>query len=128
MSILIEEVSLAAVTNVTIDEKGRHSRTFRFPAGFVGFGGHFPDQAILPGVVQLVAAQNVAQNGPAADKVLKRVENAKFLLRIGPKEDVCVSCRFSQKGNETVAETRVECNRGVAALFNLVYSTGSEES
>ncbi|NLV23490.1 MAG: hypothetical protein GXY54_01745 [Deltaproteobacteria bacterium] len=121
MNRLSDEISLAAVTHVTTGEDGRLSGKFRFGDSFVGFGGHFPGAPIVPGVVQVMAAQNVAQNGPLIGMVLKRVENAKFFLQIRPREIICVSCRFREKGNETVAEARVECDRGVAALFNLIY-------
>ena len=122
MRSLSKEISQAALAEAARDQKGRLFRAFRFPARFIGFGGHFPEHPTLPGIVQILAAQNVAENGPAAGMALKRMENGKFHLQIGPDEEIIVTCGFAEKGKELVTDVRIECARGLTALFQLIFS------
>jgi 3-hydroxyacyl-[acyl-carrier-protein] dehydratase len=121
MSRLKNETSLAAVTPVEIDEEGRLNRTYRFPVDFVGFSGHFPGYSIVPAIVQVMAAQHLAESGLAADMRLRGVKNAKFFLQLRPEWEITVQCRLQPREDETCAEVRLRCEQGLAASFTLIF-------
>jgi 3-hydroxyacyl-[acyl-carrier-protein] dehydratase len=128
MSRLKNETSLAAVSPVEIDEEGRLNRTYRFPADFVGFSGHFPGYAIVPAIVQVMAAQHLAETHLPADMRLRGVKNAKFFLQLRPESDIAVQCRLQPREDETLVEARLTCEQGLAASFTLTFSPGRSEA
>lgn len=104
-------------------EPGVAERVFRFGAHFPGFAGHFPGFAILPAVVQVLTAAAVAEALRGVPLVFGAVENAKFLLQIGP--EVAVSVRCSQ-GKGSAVEARIHVPEGLAASFRLVFEPPQE--
>lgn len=70
--------------------------SFIFPPEFVGFKGHFPDNPLLPGIVQIMLARYTAARGH--DQYLYRIKRCKFLQPIKPQETVTV--RVQSRGTE----------------------------
>jgi len=61
---------------------------FVFPSSFCGFGGHFPNQPILPAIVQLAMVRYLAERLLARPLLLKNIGRAKFMAMIQPDEMV----------------------------------------
>jgi 3-hydroxymyristoyl/3-hydroxydecanoyl-(acyl carrier protein) dehydratase len=63
----------------------------RFPAGAAYFAGHFPGQPIVPGVVLIDAAVQVAARATGRPLRLLRLAHAKFVRAVGPDQEAVLS-------------------------------------
>lgn len=97
---------------------------FRFPAAFVGFEGHFPGYPVLPALVQVLAAQHAVEAARGGSLRLVGVENAKFLIQLGPEQEIRVRCRQRSAEGELRVEARLTVGEGVAASFVLKFEEG----
>jgi 3-hydroxyacyl-[acyl-carrier-protein] dehydratase len=122
MSKLKSEIARAAVSAVEVDEEGRLNRVYRFSADFVGFAGHFPGYSIVPAIVQVMAAQYLAESHLSADLRLRGVKNAKFFVQLRPELDITVQCRLQPREEETLVEARLTSDQALAASFTLIFS------
>ncbi len=89
-----EAVRKALVQEPSVTGEGVAVGRCRFDADFPGFSGHFPGRPLLPAVVQVMAALQVAAgawNDISAEAV--SVEKAKFLLPVVPGEEVEIHCQ-----------------------------------
>ena len=64
-----------------------HEARVRFPANAPYFAGHFPGQPIVPGVVLIDAAVQVAAQATGRPLRLLRLAHAKFLQAVGPDQE-----------------------------------------
>jgi len=122
MNKLKNEVAQATVAPVKEDEEGAVMSIYRFPADFVGFAGHFPGYAIVPAIVQVLAAQQLAESRLPGGMRLSGVRSAKFFLQLPPEQDITVECRLQPKESEVHVATRLTCEQGLAASFTLTFS------
>ena len=90
----------------------------RIPAGLIWFQGHFPDQPVLPGVVQVHWAAKLSAIIFAGLPGFSSMSNLKFKTMITPELDVDLSLQL--KRSERRANI-VFSYQGDA----LVYSSGS---
>lgn len=123
MNRLKNEVAQAAVAPVKVDEEGALSRIYRFPADFVGFAGHFPNYAIVPAIVQVLAAQHLAESRLSADMRFNGVKGAKFFIQLLPEQDITVECCMQPRDSELHFASRLTCEKGLAASFTLMFSS-----
>ena len=63
----------------------------RFPAGAAYFAGHFPGQPIVPGVVLIDAAVQIAARATGRPLRLLRLAHAKFVQAVGPDQEAVLS-------------------------------------
>lgn len=128
MSRLKSEIARAAVSSVEMDDEGGLSCTYRFPAEFVGFSGHFPGYAIVPAIVQVLTAQQLAETRLSVDMRLSGVKNAKFFLQLPPEQDITVQNRLKPGTDETLVEARLHSDQILAASFTLIFSQERAEA
>jgi 3-hydroxyacyl-[acyl-carrier-protein] dehydratase len=126
MSRMRQAIAGAAQGPVNFPEDGVAERKFLFGKDFLGFSGHFPGQPILPAVVQVLVAAGVAEALLGDSGVVQTVENAKFLLPIGPEVEVSVLCQRRKTSGPPAAEVRVLVQEGAAASFRLVFGEETE--
>jgi len=92
--------------------------TFFFPEAFVGFDGHFPDNPMLPGIAQIIAATlTVHPEGPSRMRQIKR---AKFVSIIRPRETMTVEARYCEVEDGTLVTAACSTDNGVCAQLKLV--------
>ena len=93
MDLMRESVRKALVQEPLVTGEGIAVGRCRFDADFSGFSGHFPGRPLLPAVVQVMAALQVA-SGAWSDMTVEAVsvEKAKFLLPVVPGEEVEIRC------------------------------------
>lgn len=101
MPCLNQELRACAAENIRRLDDGSRAMTFTFPPDFTGFSGHFPDNPILPGVVQAMAAALCASEGRTTH--LAGLSRAKFLLPISAGAVVDVVAGPVVNGKATVA-------------------------
>jgi 3-hydroxyacyl-[acyl-carrier-protein] dehydratase len=116
---LREAIRGSALGRVHVTEPDVAVGRFRFEAGFAGFEGHFPGRPLLPAVVQLMAALQVAEEawGLGAGGGLS-VDRAKFLLPLEPGAEVQVQC--TRRAGGAALQVRVHGEEGLAGSFTLI--------
>lgn len=122
MSKLRTEVAAAMTGPLAVDNDGWRVGRFRFAPDFTGFQGHFPEFPIVPAIVQVLAAQQVAETGLGGPLRFGAVENAKFLMQIRPEQEITVRCRIKPRDESTLAECKLLCAGEIAAVFTLEFS------
>lgn len=70
-----------------------------FPADFVGFQGHFPDQPILPGILELAALRLLVERVVERDLRLVEATRLKFRAVVRPGDEVVVAGNIGQRGD-----------------------------
>lgn len=83
---------------------------FFFTPDFAGFHGHFPDNPLLPGIVQIMLARYTAAQGRSA--LLSRVKRCKFSHPIGPGQTVLVQVRAGRAEKEyqaAISSNEIAC-------------------
>lgn len=63
----------------------------RFPANAPYFAGHFPGQPVVPGVVLIDAAVQVAAQATGRPLRLLRLAHAKFVQAVGPDQEAVLN-------------------------------------
>ena len=91
---------------------------FFFPETFVGFDGHFPNNPMLPGIAQIIAATLVVH--PEGSSRIRQIKRAKFVSIVRPGETMTVEAHY--RGVEGGALVTAECStdNGVCAQLKLV--------
>ena len=84
---------------ITVDESNEVEGTFIFPPDFSAFEGHFPDQPVLPAVVQLAAVRLLASRQLGIRLIPTGVQRAKFKSIILPKMSMTIRLRLKENGN-----------------------------
>jgi 3-hydroxyacyl-[acyl-carrier-protein] dehydratase len=124
---LNQAVRAAAVEAPHATGAGCAAGRYRFDPDFAGFSGHFPERPLLPAVVEIMAALQVAGEAwgdPGSDVLF--VEKAKFLRPVAPGEEVEVRCERKPFGQGTGVEAKVFAGDELAASFFVATGPGTE--
>lgn len=118
-------VVAAALAPPTIrrDDDGTLTATQRylFADDFLGFQGHFPGAPILPGVVQNLLGHCFCEAVAGRSLELFGIDNAKFMLQLGPQMEIIVSGTFKVKGDNLVAAIKLDVAAGTASAYQLTF-------
>lgn len=68
----------------------KSSKCFKFTGKERFFQGHFPEAAILPGVIQLEFAHRLAEESLGMPLTLKAVKKMKFVKVIQPTDEITI--------------------------------------
>lgn len=95
---------------------------YRFPAGFTGFQGHFPDKPVLPAVCMVQAVLVMFEQAQARTVELKSLVSAKWQAPVAPDAEIEVRAQAQPGDNGTTAvKARImEGPRAVADMKLLV--------
>ncbi|MBN2143102.1 MAG: hypothetical protein JW774_00615 [Candidatus Aureabacteria bacterium] len=63
-----------------------------FPADFPAFSGHFPDEKILPAVVQVMSIKMMMEKVTRATLCVRAVSKARFKNPVLPDQTLRISC------------------------------------
>ena len=125
MNELLRGIAASAVDGITTGGTDQVVRRYRFSADFAGFAGHFPGYPILPAIVQLQCVVCLAGEHTGMPLRLAAVEDAKFLLPIGPDQEILVQYRL-RPGGKSLYDARLTVADQLAATF-LVELVRAEE-
>ena len=117
MSYLMNEVRACATAQPRSIDIDTREMSFVFPATFSGFNGHFPDRAILPAMVQIMAGILTAGNGSPMN--LLRMGRAKFMRIVKPGETMTAVARISRKDDIVRADVQLHIDTEPCASFPL---------
>jgi 3-hydroxyacyl-[acyl-carrier-protein] dehydratase len=99
---------------------------FRFPSDFVGFAGHFPNESILPAVVQIgmgiYLAEVLHRSKSRGKLVLVAVQRAKFMQKLAPEQTIIAHCR-RRKGDKNTFDVVLTVNEAPASSFTLAFTS-----
>jgi len=118
----IEQALSKSLTEYTVNrgEDISVNGTFVFQPDFPCFQGHFPDQAILPGIIQMAAVRSLAIKALNRQLVPTAAGRIKFRGFIQPKEQISINVNLKKSqmkwraifkissGNDTVSTGRID--------------------
>jgi 3-hydroxyacyl-[acyl-carrier-protein] dehydratase len=121
MNTLKRAIISSAIDAMHIPETGVAIKHYCFSPDFIGFSGHFPGFPVLPAIVQVLTVLTLAEEMKGCPLELVTVERAKFLLRLGPSQEIEVQCRECKVGKKPGFEGRLRVTEGLAATFFVTY-------
>jgi 3-hydroxymyristoyl/3-hydroxydecanoyl-(acyl carrier protein) dehydratase len=96
---------------------------FSFPPSFAGFGGHFPGNPVLPGIVQLSTIRYAAEQ--AVQKRLRpvNINRTKFRAMIKPDQQVHIRLDFKAVGGQYHGRFQIrDSNKEMIASGQYIFS------
>ncbi len=87
------------IIDITSDESGINAIIKLNPNHEV-YKGHFPDQAVVPGVIQLQIVKEILENHLDKKVFMGSVPQVKYLIPITPEEITELSISINYKNNE----------------------------
>ncbi|MCP4669122.1 MAG: 3-hydroxyacyl-ACP dehydratase [Deltaproteobacteria bacterium] len=127
MNAIKRAIHASAVGPMAAEAKVSATKRYCFSPDFIGFSGHFPGYPILPAFVQIMMACSLAEELQGRALELATIEKAKFLLEIGPDQEIVVQIRDRTIGTRPGCEVRLVVKDGVAASFRMSFE-GEEAS
>jgi 3-hydroxyacyl-[acyl-carrier-protein] dehydratase len=93
MNEILQGIAEAKLCAVTTDDSGTLEGHYLFTELFAGFGGHFPENPILPAIVEIMTVVSLVGEQKGNRQRLVAVEDAKFLNPVRPNQELLVRCR-----------------------------------
>ncbi len=87
------------ITNLTSIEMGINA-TIKLNPNHEVYKGHFPGQAVVPGVIQLQIVKEILENHLDKELFMGSVSQVKYLIPITPEEINELNISISYKNNE----------------------------
>ncbi len=98
----------------------------RLPSDYVGFAGHFPNEPILPAVVQISIGVYLAEllhRSESRDKlVLNSVQRAKFMQKLAPGQTIIAHC-CRRAGDNHAFDVALTVDEAPASSFTLAFTS-----
>ncbi|WP_034763926.1 hypothetical protein [Chrysiogenes arsenatis] len=91
------------------------TQPYRFPVSFVGFQGHFPDNPVLPAVIQIETLLALAEAWCDTTLQLQKITQAKFSAMITPDTEVQAKIQITEKESALTMKGQIISTQGVAA-------------
>lgn len=117
MSQLRTELASNIVAPAVKHVDGWH-QSYMLPVSFAGFEGHFPDNPVVPAVVQLLMGALVAEAVAGRTLTVVQVAKAKFLHPLRPLEDINLRC-VPDPDDALRCQIQLTGAAGTAAVFRL---------
>ena len=120
-----DRVSLALLADV-ISQRNfdrmplRVSAKLCCPPDFPAFEGHFPDQPVLPAVIQMAVVRTLAAEAINRPLYIEKAERVKFKNMVRPDETVFVEVEMNTVGGKWQAEFHLKNNRNTIAAGKLL--------
>ncbi len=120
-----EEIAAAAVGPIQATADGGQQE-YCFSREFAGFSGHFPDYPVFPAVLQMLVAQQLAEQlaGERLDGLV--VERAKFMRQLGPGEALTVKIRLARQPGPLQVHADLAVPAGTVSRFTLIFKDGTD--
>lgn len=117
----LTQETMRCLIQLTGKDQGGLAGTFAFPSDYLGFGGHFPGNPVLPGVCMVQAAVVMQAAWHHVPVTLGDVVSAKWFAPVKPGMELVFESGAPHAGSAerpgTVIKTRISCqNEKVAEL------------
>ena len=90
-----------------------------FPPTFLGFQGHFPQNPILPAIIQLMTARESIIQHMGRDFLITKITRAKFHKIIKPDIPVTVVWTLREQEDAFICKCILETEGNPASSFNM---------
>lgn len=98
-------------------------KTFVFPLDFEGFQGHFPNNPILPAVIQVMVVREAIAEHLGHEINVTRVLNAKFLQIIHPNIPITVIWNVKEQEDTCDCKCIIEMEGSIASKILLTFKS-----
>jgi 3-hydroxyacyl-[acyl-carrier-protein] dehydratase len=113
-----EEIRECSIISVHETERG-YEMGYVFDPAFPGFQGHFPQNPILPAIIQLMTARESIIEQMGRDLLIINVTRAKFKKIISPDVPVTVVWTLREQGDAFICKCILETEGNQASSFNI---------
>lgn len=100
-------------------EDGLIEATFVFDESLSFFKGHFPQNPLVPGILQIEIVRHVAQVSLRAPLTITEVARAKFAAPLKPAEHLHLTLRLTGEGDEFTAAGKLTVDGRMVSSINL---------
>lgn len=101
-------------------------KTYVFSASFPGFQGHFPQNPILPAILQLVTARESIAEQMGRDVLITGVKQAKFRRIVTPDTPITVIWTLNEKDDGLHSSCILETEGNPVSSFALTLTAKSD--
>lgn len=125
MNTIRTEIAAAALgTAEFMPDAAQQSYTFR--QDFTGFAGHFPGYPILPGVLQVLMTQMLAEQLVGEPLLLKQLVRVKFTAELRHDQRIDVSVKRLDSAEPARFDCKLSSGEKTATSFTMVLGKGQE--
>ena len=117
-----EEIRQCSTISVHETERG-YEMGYLFGSAFSGFQGHFPQNPILPAIIQLMTARESIIEHMGRNLLITNVTRAKFQKIITPDIPVTVVWTLRKKDDAFICKCMLETEGNPASSFTLTLKT-----
>jgi len=126
MNRMRQEIAAAAVSPIRKNDAGGE-QDYSFPLDFSGFSGHFPERPVFPAVLQLLVAQQLAEQLLERSLTGLVVDRAKFLSQLLPEKRVTATVNFKSKPGLLQVNADLHTAAGSVSRFTLLFTDNGIE-
>jgi len=106
------------------EDKSSLEATLHIPPDLLAFDGHFPNEPILPGIVQISIARELVEKALDSRVEMKEVQRARMSELILPNDDIQIKMTLSEETeNLWRAKASVIKANKTASRFNFLVET-----
>ncbi len=120
-----EEIRQCSIISVHETERG-YEMGYVFPPTFSGFQGHFPQNPILPAIIQLMTARESIIEQMGRDLLITKVTRAKFQKIITPDIPVTVVWTLREQEDTFICKCILETEGNPASSFIMTLKAKSD--
>jgi len=120
-----DEIRACSVMSVNETERGWET-SYVFPVTFTGFQGHFPQNPILPAIIQLMTARESIIKQMGRDLLIIKVTRAKFQKIITPDIPVTVTWTLREQEDAFICKCILETEGNPTSSFTLTLKAKSD--
>lgn len=103
----------------TISKNGLITGTYSFDGSLEVFKGHFPDQPMLPGVVQMEMIRFLMKKQKGMDFKINYIKKTKFLQPIFPDEQITVEIKSQEKNHVMKVNGKLTVKENTAGTISM---------
>lgn len=113
-----DEIRACGIKPAQKTERG-WEKTYNFPSDFLGFQGHFPENPILPAVIQIMMTREAVAEQIEQEFVVTKLSRAKYMKVITPGIPVAVIWNIKEQPDSITCKCTLETEGSPASKLIL---------
>jgi len=127
MNKISQQIAAALMGVITMDDSGTMEGRYLFTDRFAGFAGHFPEQPILPAIVEIMTVVSLVSEQAGCRQRLVAVDDAKFLKPVLPNQEILVRCRQRTVKGKLLYDAQLSVGETITASLLLELACSQEQ-
>lgn len=115
---MYDEIRVCGIKPAQKTERG-WEKTYLFPLDFLGFQGHFPENPILPAVIQIMMARQSITEHIGQEFDVMKVARAKYMKVVTPGIPVTVIWTIKEQEDALICKCTLETEGNPASKFTM---------